>query len=117
VAALSLVLFCLTYLAVALGRVPGLALDRTGFALLGAVAFVASGAVSLEEAKAAIDTPTLAVLFGMMLLSAQYQLSGLYTSIGARLGRSPRRGGCCWARWRPRPGSPRCSPTTSSASP
>lgn len=82
---LPLILFCLTYLGVALGRVPGLALDRTGFALLGAVAFLASGQISLDQAKAAVDTSTLAVLFGMMLLAAQYQRSGLYAVIGKRL--------------------------------
>jgi Na+/H+ antiporter NhaD/arsenite permease-like protein len=84
---LPLVLFTLTYLGLALGRIPGLALDRTGFALLGAMAFLATGSVSVEEAKAAVDAPTLVVLFGMMLLSAQYRMSGLYSVIGDRLAR------------------------------
>ncbi|MFP5286889.1 MAG: anion transporter [Thermoanaerobaculia bacterium] len=90
---LPLVLFLLTYLGLALGRIPPLKLDRTGFAVLGAVAFLATGSISVEEAKAAVDAPTLAVLFGMMLLSAQYRLSGLYAAIGRRLARveDPRR--------------------------
>lgn len=90
---LPLLLFVLTYLGLALGRVPPLKLDRTGFAVLGAVAFLATGLISVEEAKAAVDAPTLAVLFGMMLLSAQYRLSGLYSAIGGRLARveAPRR--------------------------
>lgn len=90
---LPLLLFVLTYLGLALGRVPPLKLDRTGFAVLGAVAFLAAGLISVEEAKAAVDAPTLAVLFGMMLLSAQYRLSGLYSAIGDRLARveAPRR--------------------------
>jgi Na+/H+ antiporter NhaD/arsenite permease-like protein len=90
---LPLLLFALTYLGLALGRIPPLKLDRTGFAILGAVAFLATGAISVEEAKAAVDAPTLVVLFGMMLLSAQYRLSGLYTVIGERLSRvaDPRR--------------------------
>ena len=90
---LPLILFALTYLGLALGRIPPLKLDRTGFAILGAVAFLASGWISVEEAKAAVDAPTLAVLFGMMLLSAQYRLSGLYAVIGGRLARmrDPRR--------------------------
>ena len=82
---LPLILFVLTYAGLALGRVPGLALDRTGFALLGAVAFLATGSISVEQAKQAVDAPTLAVLFGMMLLSAQYRQSGLYSAIGGRL--------------------------------
>jgi Na+/H+ antiporter NhaD/arsenite permease-like protein len=90
VAVLPLVLFVLTYAGLALGRVPGLALDRTGFAILGAVAFLATGEVSLEEAKDAVDVPTIAVLFGMMLLSAQYQTAGLYGAIARRLARVER---------------------------
>jgi Na+/H+ antiporter NhaD/arsenite permease-like protein len=89
---LPLVLFTATYLGLAVGRVPGLRLDRTGFAILGAVAFLASGLISLEEAQRAIDGPTLAILFGLMLLSALYQQSGLYDRIAHRLNRigSPR---------------------------
>lgn len=82
---LPLALFALTYLGLALGRLPGLRLDRTGFAMLGAMAFLASGLVSLEQAKTAVDAPTLAILFGLMLLSAQYQQSGLYDRIGSWL--------------------------------
>ena len=84
---LPLILFVLTYIGLALGRIPGLALDRTGFAVLGAVAFLATGSISVEDAKAAIDAPTIVVLFGMMLLSAQYRQSGLYSVIGGRLAR------------------------------
>lgn len=89
---LPLVLFALTYLGLAVGRIPGLKLDRTGFAILGAVAFLASGLISLEDAQRALDGPTLAILFGLMLLSALYQQSGLYDRIANRLTaiRSPR---------------------------
>ena len=92
-ATLPLLLFGTTYLLLAIGRIPGLALDRTGFAVLGALAFLATGGISLEEAKAAVDAPTLTLLFSMMLLSAQYQMSGLYGAIGQRLARvhQPRR--------------------------
>ncbi|PYQ65531.1 MAG: anion transporter [Acidobacteria bacterium] len=90
---LPLILFAITYAGLALGRIPGLALDRTGLAVLGAVAFLATGAISVEQAKEAVDAPTLTVLFGMMLLSAQYRQSGLYSTIGGRLARvaDPRR--------------------------
>jgi len=97
---LPLALFAATYFFLALGRIRGLALDRTGFALLGALAFLAVGAISLEQAKAAVDAPTLTVLFAMMLLSAQYQLSGLYGAICRRLARTtrPRRATPCGPR-------------------
>ncbi len=82
---LPLALFVLTYLGLAAGRLPGLALDRTGIAMLGAGAFLLTGSVSLEQARSAVDASTLCVLFGMMLLSAQYRHSGLYSVIAARL--------------------------------
>src|SRR5262249_8840252 len=62
-------------------------------AILGAVGFLATGWITIDQAVAAIDAPTLVVLFGMMLLSAQYRISGLYAAIGRRLARveAPRR--------------------------
>jgi Na+/H+ antiporter NhaD/arsenite permease-like protein len=82
---LPLLIFILTYAGLALGGVPFLKLDRTGFAILGAVAFLATGWITVDQAVAALDVPTLVVLFGMMLLSAQYRASGLYAAIGRRL--------------------------------
>jgi Na+/H+ antiporter NhaD/arsenite permease-like protein len=84
---LPLALFVATYLGLATGRIPRLALDRTGCALLGAIAFLVSGTLDLGQAAAGVDTAALAVLFGMMLLSEQYHLSGLYAAIGQRLAR------------------------------
>ncbi|OKY75842.1 MAG: anion transporter [Desulfobulbaceae bacterium DB1] len=77
-------IFILTYAGVALGRIPGLALDRTGIALLGAIAMVVSGAVPLETAMGAIDLPTIVLLYGLMILSAQLRLGGFYTWIASR---------------------------------
>ncbi|KAF0109631.1 MAG: putative anion transporter [Rhodospirillaceae bacterium] len=72
------VVFVATYVGMALGRVPGLALDRAGIALIGAIALLAGGAVSTREAVGAIDFPTLFILFGLMILSAQFAASGFY---------------------------------------
>ena len=87
---LPLVLFALTYLGLALGRVRGLALDRTGFAVLGAVAMLGTGCLTLDQARASIDAPTIAVLFGMMLLSVQYRMAGLHGAIVRSLARARR---------------------------
>lgn len=86
-------IFAATYFGLALGRFPYLAIDRTGVALLGAAACLATGAIDLQGAKDAVDAPTIVLLFGMMVLSAQYRLSGLYTAITDRLARvaEPRR--------------------------
>jgi Na+/H+ antiporter NhaD/arsenite permease-like protein len=84
VTALSVIVFVLVYLGMALGRVPGLAIDRTGVALLGLIVLLATGDLSLDEAGRAIDVPTLALLFALMILSAQFESSGLYGWIAER---------------------------------
>ena len=49
------VIFAASYVALAVGRVPGLAIDRAGVALVGASLMVASGALPLDEAYRAVD--------------------------------------------------------------
>ena len=68
-----------------LGEIPGLALDRTGVALLGALVLVASERVTPDAAWRAVDVPTLALLFGLMVVSAQLRLGGFYTWITRRI--------------------------------
>ncbi|MBR9971734.1 SLC13 family permease [Magnetospirillum sulfuroxidans] len=82
---LIVIVFGLTYLGMALGRVPGLTLDRTGIALIGAVALLASGRVGVGDAGAAIDMPTLLLLFALMLISAQFQEAGLYRVVAGKV--------------------------------
>lgn len=81
---LVLVVFGCVYLGMALGRWPALALDRTGIALCGAIVLLFLDRETGASA-AAIDTATLAVLFGLMVLSAQFSASGLYQWCAARL--------------------------------
>lgn len=76
-----LAVFGLVYLGMLLGGLPFLALDRTGIALLGALALVATGAVTPAAAWAAIDVPTIALLFGMMVVSANLRGAGFYARI------------------------------------
>jgi Na+/H+ antiporter NhaD/arsenite permease-like protein len=80
-----LLIFCLTYAGVAIGRIPGLRLDRTGIAVLGAIAMVSGGFVSLKQAVAAIDFPTILLLYALMIISAQLRLGGFYTWIVPRI--------------------------------
>lgn len=78
--------FLLVYLGMVLGEFPGLALDRTGIALLGAIALVASGRMTTATAWNAIDVPTIALLLGLMVISAQFRLGGFYNTLTRRLG-------------------------------
>jgi len=81
-----LTVFVLVYAGMVLGRIPRLGVDRTGIALLGAIALLATGEVSIERAVEHVDVPTLALLFGMMVLSAQLRLGGVYSAVTARAG-------------------------------
>ncbi|WP_333840775.1 anion transporter [Pelomicrobium sp.] len=80
-----LAVFVFVYLGMILGGLPFLQLDRTGIALLGAIALIAMEAVSLEEAWAAVHVPTLILLFAFMVISAQLRLGGFYTFVTQRL--------------------------------
>ncbi len=76
------VIFTASYIALAVGRVPGLAIDRAGVALVGASLMVASGALPLDEAYRAVDLNTLTLLLGMMILVANLRLSGFFVIAG-----------------------------------
>lgn len=86
-----LTVFFLVYLGMILGGLPFLQLDRTGVALLGAIALVGSGVVSTESALAALHLPTLMLLFAFMVLSAQLRLGGFYAWVTLRLAAWPLR--------------------------
>lgn len=87
--ATGLVIFGLVYLGMILGGLPLLQLDRNGIALLGAIAVIATEAVSVEEAARSIDLPTLLLLFAFMVVSAQMRLGGFYDWITVRLSALP----------------------------
>jgi Na+/H+ antiporter NhaD/arsenite permease-like protein len=82
---LAVTVFVLVYIGMALGRVPGLAIDRTGVALLGLIVLLASGDLTLDEAGQAVDMPTIALLFALMILSAQFEHSGFYGWVASRI--------------------------------
>ena len=79
------VVFALVYLVMILGELPGLALDRTGVALLGAIILLMTNQMPPSEAWQAVDVPTIALLFGLMVVSAQFRLGGFYAYITRRL--------------------------------
>jgi Na+/H+ antiporter NhaD/arsenite permease-like protein len=83
------VVFAIVYLGMILGGLPFLQLDRTGIALLGAIALVAFGALTPEEAALSIHLPTLLLLFSFMVLSAQMRLGGFYTWVTLRIAGLP----------------------------
>jgi Na+/H+ antiporter NhaD/arsenite permease-like protein len=89
-----LLIFAATYLGIAMGRVPGLKLNRVGIALLGAIGMMIFGEVTTAKAVAFVNWPTVCLLFGFFVISAQLRLSGFYNlvagGIAARLGHPAR---------------------------
>ncbi len=80
IAWLTAVFFVLTYGGLALGKIPGLRMDRAGIALVGATLMLLAGAVTFEEAFSAqsIDYDTLILLLGMMVVVGSLRLSGFF---------------------------------------
>jgi Na+/H+ antiporter NhaD/arsenite permease-like protein len=78
-----LAIFVLTYLGLAIGRIPGLRLDRTGIAILGAILMMIVSGDSTDKVAAAVNWPTIFLLFGFFVISAQLRLSGFYDRIAA----------------------------------
>jgi Na+/H+ antiporter NhaD/arsenite permease-like protein len=76
-------IFAASYLALAIGKVPGLSIDRAGVALVGACLMVASGVVSLDEAYQAVDLATITLLLGMMIIVANLRISGFFALVNA----------------------------------
>jgi len=84
-----LLIFGVVYLGMILGGLPFLSLDRTGIALLGAIALIGAGAINLEEAWQAVHVPTLILLFAFMVVSAQLRMGGFYTWVTHQTGHLP----------------------------
>ena len=86
-------IFVATYLVVALGRAPGIRLDRTGAAVVGAAFMVAFHVVTPERAYAMVDLGTLVLLFGTMVIVGHLRLAGFFRWVAAAVARraaSPR---------------------------
>ena len=72
------VIFILVYVAMGLGKLPWLKIDRTGAAVVGAMALLAVGSISGEAAWAAMSYKTLGLLFGLMVICGAFSVSGFY---------------------------------------
>jgi Na+/H+ antiporter NhaD/arsenite permease-like protein len=80
-------IFGASYVAIAIGKVPGLSIDRAGVALVGACLMVASGVVSLQDAYRAVDFTTITLLLGMMIIVANLRISGFFALVNAWVAR------------------------------
>ena len=82
-------IFVIVYVGMILGGLPFVQLDRTGIALLGAIAIVGLEILTPEQAARAIHLPTLLLLFSFMVISAQMRLGGFYAWVTQRIASLP----------------------------
>jgi len=74
-------IFLVSYLVFALGKLPGMKIDRPGMAIIGAVLMVAFRVVPPGDALHFIDFGTLVLLFSMMLVVGCLHLTGFFAWI------------------------------------
>lgn len=74
----GLIIFALTYLLISARRLDWLGLDRPSAAMAGAIACVATGALSASAATQAVDANTLLLLFGVMGMGAFLAHDGFF---------------------------------------
>ncbi|NDD59155.1 MAG: hypothetical protein EBZ47_07910, partial [Chlamydiae bacterium] len=82
---ITLIIFGLVYFGMIVGNLPGLAIDRAGVALLGAILFISFSQQPLSEAIQYVDLSTIGILFSFMVISAQFYFSGFYTHLVQKL--------------------------------
>jgi Na+/H+ antiporter NhaD/arsenite permease-like protein len=75
---LTLLIFFLVYLAMGLGSLPFFRVGRTGAAVIGGMAMLTIGSITPQQAWNAIDYSTMGMLFGLMVVSAAFVVSGFY---------------------------------------
>lgn len=90
---ITLIIVTLTYLGVALGRLPPLRTNRTNFALVGVGLLLLTRQVAFRDLSSFLDIDTLVLLFSMMIINANLRLAGFFGLAGnalLRLTRNPR---------------------------
>ena len=71
-------IFLVSYLVFAIGRLPGTKIDRPAMAVIGAVLMFLFGVLGPKQAIASVDFATLVLLFSMMLIVASLHLVGFF---------------------------------------
>ena len=87
----GLLIFAATYLLIAVQRLPFVHLNRPAASLVGAVAMVVSGVLSLPEAYAAVDFDVLVFLLGMMLIVGYLEVGKFFEWAAERVLQRARR--------------------------
>ena len=65
-----------------IGKSPVFRVDRAGAAIIGAIAAVAAGVLTFDQASAAVDHRTIVILFSLMIVVANLKLAGFFDLTG-----------------------------------
>ena len=87
--AITLLVFLLVYVAMGFGKLPGFKVDRTGAAVVGALAMMVAGSISPKAAWDSIDYSSVGMLFGLMVVSSAFVVSGFYAWTAERVALLP----------------------------
>jgi Na+/H+ antiporter NhaD/arsenite permease-like protein len=91
-------IFATVYLGMFLGGLPRLKLDRSGVALLGAIAVMALTGLPLQDAALAVDLPTIVLLFAFMVVQRKCGWAVFTPRSRAGWAAWRCRAGACWRR-------------------
>ena len=79
------IIFAATYILVSFQNIPGIHLHRPAAALLGAVAMVSFGVISMDQAYRLVDFDTLVFILGMMIIIGYLEVTGFFERIEVRI--------------------------------
>ena len=82
---ITLIIFIITYTGIIFTRLPWINIDRPSAAFFGAIAMIAFGILTFENAIMAIDFNTIALLLGMMIIISSLKLDGFFTLIAHKM--------------------------------
>ncbi|WP_127091972.1 SLC13 family permease [Aquabacter cavernae] len=86
---ITLLIFLLVYVAMGFGRIPWLKVDRTGAAIIGAMAMIVVGSISPKASWDSIDYSAVGMLFGLMVVSSALVVSGFYAYAARKMASLP----------------------------
>ena len=79
---LTIIIIVITYIGIAIGGFPGLRVNRTTIALIGVGLLLGLRLLAFDQIGSLLGIDTLVLLFGMMIINANLQLSGFFRLAG-----------------------------------
>lgn len=82
---ITIVILTVVLIGIAFGHIPKFKMNRTTIAFTGAVILVVSGGIRYEKALTSIDNNTLVLLLSMMIINANFAVSGFFNLVSAKI--------------------------------